>query len=191
MLKLNLGCGHDKRPGFINVDSQAACQPDQVVDLERFPWPWADASVDEIVMSHVLEHLGADTDTYLGIIKELYRVCAPDARVAITVPHPRSDNYLADPTHVRPITAMGLQMFNQELNRQSIQEGGSSTPLGIYLNVDWALESSDVKILEPWASRFNGGQLTEDDITLAVQNFYNVIGDCTFVMRIRKPAFAG
>ncbi|MCD4499739.1 class I SAM-dependent methyltransferase [Chromobacterium vaccinii] len=191
MLKLNLGCGHDKRPGFINVDSQAACQPDQVVDLERFPWPWADASVDEIVMSHVLEHLGADTDTYLGIIKELYRVCAPDALVAITVPHPRSDNYLADPTHVRPITAMGLQMFNQELNRQSIQEGGSSTPLGIYLNVDWALESSDVKILEPWASRFNGGQLTEDDITLAVQNFYNVIGDCTFVMRIRKPAFAG
>ncbi|MEN2428102.1 class I SAM-dependent methyltransferase [Chromobacterium vaccinii] len=191
MLKLNLGCGHDKRPGFINVDSQAACQPDQVVDLERFPWPWADASVDEIVMSHVLEHLGADTDTYLGIIKELYRVCAPDARVTITVPHPRSDNYLADPTHVRPITAMGLQMFNQELNRQSIQEGGSSTPLGIYLNVDWALESSDVKILEPWASRFNGGQLTEDDITLAVQNFYNVIGDCTFVMRIRKPAFAG
>ncbi|NHQ81315.1 methyltransferase domain-containing protein [Chromobacterium vaccinii] len=191
MLKLNLGCGHDKRTGFINVDSQAACQPDQVVDLERFPWPWADGSVDEIVMSHVLEHLGADTDTYLAIIKELYRVCAPDARVTITVPHPRSDNYLADPTHVRPITAMGLQMFNQELNRQSIQEGGSSTPLGIYLNVDWALESSDVKILEPWTSRFNGGQLTEDDITLAVQNFYNVIGDCTFVMRIRKPAFAG
>lgn len=191
MLKLNLGCGHDKRTGFINVDSQAACQPDQVVDLERFPWPWADGSVDEIVMSHVLEHLGADTGTYLGIIKELYRVCAPDARVTITVPHPRSDNYLADPTHVRPITAMGLQMFNQEQNRQSIQEGGSSTPLGIYLNVDWALESSDVKILEPWASRFNGGQLTEDDITLAVQNFYNVIGDCTFVMRIRKPAFAG
>ncbi|WP_052717370.1 class I SAM-dependent methyltransferase [Chromobacterium vaccinii] len=191
MLKLNLGCGHDKRTGFINVDSQAACQPDQVVDLERFPWPWADGSVDEIVMSHVLEHLGAATDTYLGIIKELYRVCAPDARVTITVPHPRSDNYLADPTHVRPITAMGLQMFNQELNRQSIQEGGSGTPLGIYLNVDWALESSDVKILEPWASRFNGGQLTEDDIALAVQNFYNVIGDCTFVMRIRKPAFAG
>lgn len=191
MLKLNLGCGHDKRTGFINVDSQAACQPDQVVDLERFPWPWADGSVDEIVMSHVLEHLGADTDTYLAIIKELYRVCAPDARVTITVPHPRSDNYLADPTHVRPITAMGLQMFNQELNHQSILEGGSNTPLGIYLNVDWALESSDVKILEPWTSRFNGGQLTEDDITLAVQNFYNVIGDCTFVMRIRKPAFAG
>ncbi|SUX30221.1 class I SAM-dependent methyltransferase [Chromobacterium vaccinii] len=191
MLKLNLGCGHDKRPGFVNVDSQAACQPDQVVDLEQFPWPWADDSVDEIVMSHVLEHLGASTDIYLGIIKELYRVCVPNARVAITVPHPRSDNYLADPTHVRPITAMGLQMFNQELNRQNIAEGGSSTPLGVYLNVDWALESSDVKILEPWASRFNSGQLTEDDITLAVQNFYNVIGDCTFVMRIRKPAFAG
>ncbi|QEL54333.1 class I SAM-dependent methyltransferase [Chromobacterium paludis] len=191
MFKLNLGCGHDKRPGFINVDSQAACQPDQVVDLEHFPWPWADNSVDEVVMSHVLEHLGASADIYLGIIQELYRVCAPDARVFITVPHPRSDNYLADPTHVRPITAMGLQMFNQELNRQSMAEGGSSTPLGVYLGVDWVMESSDVKILEPWASRFNSGQLAEADITMAVQNFYNVIGDCTFVMRMRKPAFAG
>jgi predicted SAM-dependent methyltransferase len=191
MLKLNLGCGHDKRPGFVNVDSQAACQPDQVVDLEHFPWPWPDSSVDEVVMSHVLEHLGASTEAYLGIIRELYRVCAADARVTIIVPHPRSDNYLADPTHVRPITAMGLQMFNQELNRQSMAEGGSSTPLGVYLSVDWVMESSDVKILEPWASRFNSGQLQDGDIAMAVQNFYNVIGDCTFVMRIRKPAFAG
>ncbi|WP_146056753.1 class I SAM-dependent methyltransferase [Chromobacterium alticapitis] len=191
MLKLNLGCGHDQRPGFVNVDSQAACQPDQVVDLECFPWPWADNSVDEVVMSHVLEHLGASADIYLGIIKELYRVCAPDARVTITVPHPRSDNYLADPTHVRPITAMGLQLFNQELNRQSMAEGSSSTPLGVYLGVDWVMESSDVKILEPWASRFNSGQLAEADITMAVQNFYNVIGDCSFVMRVRKPAFSG
>lgn len=191
MRQLNLGCGHDKRLGFINVDSQAACQPDQVVDLEQFPWPWADNSVGEIVMSHVLKHLGASTETYLGIIQELYRVCAPGARVLITVPHPRSDNYLADPTHVRPITAMGLQMFNQELNRQSMAEGGSSTPLGVYLGVDWVMESSDVKILEPWASRFNSGQLAEADITMAVQNFYNVIGDCSFVMRMRKPAFAG
>nr|WP_199065386.1 hypothetical protein [Chromobacterium sp. ASV5] len=190
MLKLNLGCGYDKRPGFINVDSEAACQPDQVVDLETFPWPWADNSVSEILLSHVLEHLGADTKTYLSIIKELYRVCAPDACVTIIVPHPRSDNYLADPTHVRPITAMGLHMFNQELNRQSMAEGHASTPLGIYLGVDWVMESSDLKILEPWASRFNSGQLQEGDIAMAVQNLYNVIGDCTFMMRIRKPAFS-
>ncbi|KZE88032.1 methyltransferase domain-containing protein [Chromobacterium subtsugae] len=190
MLKLNLGCGHDRRPGFLNVDSQAACHPDLVADLEQFPWPWDDNSVDEILMSHVLEHLGASSATYLGIIKELYRVCAPGALVTIIVPHPRSDNYLADPTHVRPITAAGLHMFNQELNRQWMAEGSSNTPLGVYLGVDWVMESSDVKILEPWATRFNSGQVNEGDISMAVQNFFNVIGECTFHMRIHKPATA-
>ena len=57
-LKLNLGCGKRRREGFINVDSQPGCQPDLVLDLEALPWPWADDSVDEVDLIHVLEHLG-------------------------------------------------------------------------------------------------------------------------------------
>jgi predicted SAM-dependent methyltransferase len=53
-MKLNLGCGLYKLDGFRNVDKFAACDPNEVVDLEVFPWPWADDSVDEVVMSHVL-----------------------------------------------------------------------------------------------------------------------------------------
>lgn len=186
-LRLNLGCGNHKLADYFNVDSQPACKPDQIVNLESFPWPWADNSVDEILMSHVLEHLGANTDTYLGIIKELYRVCRPDARITIIVPHPRSDNYLADPTHVRPITGMGLSMFDQALNRHSIEAGASTTPLGIYLGVNFVLEKTDAKILEPWDSRINSGSMSEDDVRLAVQCFYNVIGDTTFILRVVKP----
>jgi tetratricopeptide (TPR) repeat protein len=31
----NLGCGRDRREGYLNVDQSAACQPDQVLDLDR------------------------------------------------------------------------------------------------------------------------------------------------------------
>ena len=81
-MRLNLGCGQDKRDGWTNVDKMAAAEPDQVVDLEELPWPWPDSSVEEVAMKHVLEHLGAETDVYLGIIKELYRVCRHGAGAA-------------------------------------------------------------------------------------------------------------
>ena len=90
-LRLNLGCGDKLLPGWLNVDSVPDCNPDMVCDLEQFPWPWADNSVEEILLSHVLEHLGEDRDVYLGIIKELYRVCCHGAKIQIMV---REDNDL-------------------------------------------------------------------------------------------------
>jgi predicted SAM-dependent methyltransferase len=104
-MRLNLGCGNRKLQGWRNVDKVPDCSPDELVDLEQLPWPWPDNSVDEIFLSHVLEHLGQATDVYLGIIKELYRVCRDGATITIIVPHPRHDHFLTDPTHVRAVTA--------------------------------------------------------------------------------------
>jgi len=84
-MRLNLGCGNTRMQDWLNVDKIAACNPDQVVDLEALPWPWPDNSVDEVLLSHVLEHLGQATDTYLGIIKEIYRVCRDGARITIVM----------------------------------------------------------------------------------------------------------
>ena len=41
-------------------------------------------------------------------MKELYRISCDQANIHISVPHPRHDDFLADPTHVRPITTLGL-----------------------------------------------------------------------------------
>src|SRR6185312_513515 len=90
-MKLNLGCGQNKVEGYLNVDKYAACAPDRVVDLEAFPWPFPDASVDEILLTHVLEHLGRETETFFGIMRELHRVLKPGGKVQIRVPHPRSE----------------------------------------------------------------------------------------------------
>jgi len=34
-VKLNLGCGLDKRPDFLNIDFRREVKPDLVTDLER------------------------------------------------------------------------------------------------------------------------------------------------------------
>ena len=79
MIKLNLGCGFDKRDGFVNADNFSECEPDVHIDIEQTPWPLADNSFDYILMKHVLEHVGADFKTFACVMRELYRVTAPGA----------------------------------------------------------------------------------------------------------------
>jgi predicted SAM-dependent methyltransferase len=70
-VKLNLGCGSQMLAGFCNVDKFG--DPDLTWDLETLPWPWADNSVEEVLLSHVLEHLGQTPASFLAIMQELER----------------------------------------------------------------------------------------------------------------------
>src|SRR4051794_18215857 len=115
-MKLNLGCGFQKLDGFVNVDADALCKPDVQHDLEKTPWPFEDDSVDMFYACHVLEHLGGTARDWLAIWKEIWRVAKPDAMIEIYVPHPRHNNFLIDPTHVRPIFPETIAMFDQMRN---------------------------------------------------------------------------
>ena len=53
-MKLNLGCGTKKMPGFVNVDGREDVQPDVVCDISNISDKFSD--VDLIYASHVLEH---------------------------------------------------------------------------------------------------------------------------------------
>jgi len=57
-VKLDLGCGQHPKEGFDGVDLYAT-QAKHRVDLFKFPWPFADESVDEIHCSHFMEHVPA------------------------------------------------------------------------------------------------------------------------------------
>ena len=163
----NLGCGNRKFPGWVNTDKVAACNPDQVVDLEHLPWPWPDDSVEEVMLSHVLEHLGQATDVYLGLIKELYRVCRDGAKITVIVPHPRHDHFLNDPTHVRAVTEEGLNMFSQASNRKLMALGAANTPLGVYMNVDFAIQNVTYDLDDVWLGKAQRGEVTPADLQYA------------------------
>lgn len=187
-MKLNLGCGFKRLADWVNVDASPVCSPDQVVDLEALPWPWPDDSAEAVMLSHVLEHLGESSRQYLGIIRELWRVCRPDAQVTIIVPHPRHDEFLNDPTHVRPITAEGLSMFSQRLNRQWIAGGFANTPLGLMLEIDFEVLRTQYLLDEPWRSQLETGQLDRAQVDHALRHSNNVVKQTTVVLRAVKPA---
>ena len=185
-MRLNLGCGSRKLAGWVNVDRYAGCQPDQVVDLEQLPWPWADNSVEEIQLIHVLEHLGQSPERYLAIVGELYRICAPGAKIFIVVPHPRHDSFLTDPTHVRPITAEGLAMFSQARNRRQQAANCANTPLGLMLGIDLEVEKAELVLDPAWRQRLSRGEVTAAQVNEAVQERYNVVESSHIVLRVVK-----
>jgi predicted SAM-dependent methyltransferase len=53
-VKLNIGCGAMRLPGWVNTD--VTWRPSMYLDITR-PWPIADDSVDAIYADNVIEHL--------------------------------------------------------------------------------------------------------------------------------------
>ena len=95
-MKLNLGSGAMPLDGYINVDkSRSALKVDLAYDLDNIPWPFENESVDEIVMSHCLEHL-KDRNSAMG---EIHRILKCSGKAIISVLHFTWQLAYADPTH--------------------------------------------------------------------------------------------
>ena len=183
-MKLNIGCGNNKKAGYVNIDVEPACNPDQVLDICQTPWPFPESSVEEIVLCHVLEHVGRTPEEFKSILRELYRVLQPDGLLKITVPHPSHDTFSADSTHVRPITIDGFRMFSKALNEQWQQAGSSATPLALYWNIDFEITEVRIDVDKDFASwaKANGIKVT----THALRYYRNAIRDLYFEAKAVK-----
>ncbi len=187
-MKLNLGAGHHRLPGWVNVDQSPVSAPDVVLDLESAPWPWPDDSVGEVLLKHVLEHIGQQASVYLQFWCELWRVCRNGAIVHIHVPHPRSDDFLADPTHVRPVLPDGLALLSQKRNRRLIEGGFGNTPLGLQLGIDFDLLDWKYVPAPYYAKAISNGEMTVEELRAAGERWNNVYKEVRCVMRAVKPA---
>jgi ubiquinone/menaquinone biosynthesis C-methylase UbiE len=108
-MKLDIGCGKNKKEGFVGVDILELPGVDKVIDL-REPWPFEDNSVDEVNCSHFIEHLTNLNDKWerVRFFNELYRVMKSGAQALLIFPHWNSHRYYGDPTHKEPFSEMGF-----------------------------------------------------------------------------------
>lgn len=99
-VRLDLGCGKNKREGFLGVDKLPFPEVDFRIDLGNQPWSFADNSVDEAHTSHFVEHLTSVERCHF--FNELHRVLKPKAQCSLIVPHWSSCRAYGDPTHQWP-----------------------------------------------------------------------------------------
>ena len=111
-MKLNIGAGNKKVEGFKSIDIRKETEPDYVVDLEKDNClhEISDNSVDEIIMSHIFEHI----KNVQGLMKEIYRVCENGAKVVVISPYWSHRTAVEDPTHVRFMTENSMMYFNKD-----------------------------------------------------------------------------
>ena len=185
-MKVNLGCGNKILQGWVNLDKYDVYPVDVVHDLETFPYPFETGSCTEILMNHVLEHLGADAETFNGVVKELHRICAHDARLYINVPHPRHDTFLSDPTHVRPITADVLRLYDQTLNKEWEKSNVANTPLGILCGVNFVVESTHYVLEEKYQEQVAQGKISEDEVWAMISERNNIAREIQIIWKAIK-----
>lgn len=99
-LRLDIGCGPNKRAEHVGIDRIAFPGVDHVLDAGRDIWPFADGIVESIHTSHFLEHLTATERVHF--VNEAYRVLKPGGQCSIIVPHWGSARSYGDPTHQWP-----------------------------------------------------------------------------------------
>ncbi len=100
-MKLNLGCRTDVLPGWTNLDYDKSPNSDDMKNvqvnhnLDVFPYPFKDNSVEEIRFWNVLEHLKEPKN----VMSEIHRICKNGAKVHLKIPHFSQGGMWGDETH--------------------------------------------------------------------------------------------
>jgi len=112
--RLNLGCGFNKKVGYINVDKSPEVKPDVVWDLRKFPYPKELHGATLIEARHLFEHF--TPDEVIAVIRECYKILKKGGVIKITVPLASPETFdaaFADPTHKSYFTPHTFDYFNR------------------------------------------------------------------------------
>jgi SAM-dependent methyltransferase len=172
LLKLDLGCGQNKREGYTGVDFVKAEGVDIVHDLLTYPWPFDGASVDDIVSSHFLEHVpGPQRPRFM---EEVYRILKVGCCATFITPYWSSERAVQDFTHAwPPLAPPSYLYFNKKW-----REDNKLTHGAYDLNCDFDIEFPSQMIDGLWSQRHTEAQ------NWAARHYTNVILDLT--ARLKK-----
>lgn len=167
-LKLDLACGKNKQPGFLGVDKVKIPEVDYVWNLEKFPYPFKENSVDEIYCAHYVEHV----PDLIKFIDEIYRILKPGGKALIVAPYYSSMRAWQDPTHKRAISEASFLYFNKGWREQN--------NLDHYLDIKSDFDFSYSYMITPdWATR------NEEARAFAIRHYINVVSDIQVILTKR------
>ncbi|HLX53440.1 MAG TPA: methyltransferase domain-containing protein [Aquella sp.] len=118
-LRVELGSGPSKPEGFIGVDIvDLPGVTDVVHDLEQFPWPFEDNSVEEIICCHVFEHIEGKLRG--KFMDEVWRILEMGGKATFTTPAWNSERSIQDFSHAFPaITGNSYAYFVRDWREQN------------------------------------------------------------------------
>jgi hypothetical protein len=126
-IRLDIGCGGNKQPGFVGMDKRELEGVDMVHDLEVFPYPIPDEVCCIIKGSHIIEHIKPWLT--IDLMDELWRIMQVGGKLLLSTPYAGSSLYWQDPTHCNGCNQITFQYFDPEY------------PLyGIYNPKPWKIE---------------------------------------------------
>jgi SAM-dependent methyltransferase len=105
-LKLNIGAGMTRIPGFVNIDISE--RADIQIDLGKERLPFDDNSVDLVFSYHTLEHVSE----YLFALGQIYRVLRHGGQFLLGVPYVTSTEFnLINPYHKHNFSEYSFDFF--------------------------------------------------------------------------------
>ncbi|MCD6283892.1 class I SAM-dependent methyltransferase [bacterium] len=112
--KLDIGCGKNKREGFIGIDIDPNSDADIIASALNLPFK--DNSVDEIYSSHLVEHFSPkETEKFFA---EIYRVLKKNSRAFLKIDTDWTKKRLLqkDPTHKHRYSVREIKKILRQFN---------------------------------------------------------------------------
>jgi hypothetical protein len=166
-IKLDLGCGINKRAGFLGVDRRSFPGVDGVTDLRQKHWLFEgpqlgsvklvavttpdgrtgfmlpDNSVAEVHCSHFLEHLDHNQakPERARFMNEVWRVLVPGGKATIITPHWASNRAYGDFTHAdKPVSETFYHYLNKTWRKEQAPDNDIEfNPDGYSCDFEWQL----------------------------------------------------
>jgi SAM-dependent methyltransferase len=132
---LDVGCGQNKYPDAIGIDSNPRTSADVIHDLGVLPYPFPDNEFDLIICRHVIEHV----PDVMSFVSELHRISKPAGVIKIVTPHYSNPDWPTDPTHRNHFNSYSFNCFMPD-----------QTPFPFYTTVELRPLRTHVSLANLW-----------------------------------------